>query len=292
MNGFKMLKTKMKQAAQLVASVGLGLLALVSLMAQPGAAADSGWVEAADSKLRLIAGGETRGGEGVWAGIEMRMEPGWKTYWKVPGDTGVPPAFDWSGSKNLKSAEVLFPAPKNIPDAGGQAYGYKGEVVFPVKVTPEQEGEPVTLNLTMDFGLCKDICIPNHVELSLKLPAEPKPSAADSLMIDRYLAWVPKPVEQGALPELAGIEKRFDKLEPELVIDIRYPEGAERTDLFIDAGEDYIPPAMAEGEGKDGAKRFIVTFRDKDEVVDLKGETLTFTMVSDRGAREAKRTLE
>ncbi|ODA67241.1 hypothetical protein A7A08_01988 [Methyloligella halotolerans] len=255
-------------------------------------AASSPWVEAADSKVRLITGGELPGGKGSWAGVEVRMAPGWKTYWKSPGDTGVPPYFDWSGSENLKSAEILYPAPKILPDAGGQAYGYKDEVVFPVKVTPERPDEPVKLKLSMDFGLCKDICIPNHADLSLRIPVEPKPSAADSLLIDRYLAWVPKPVKKGDLPDIANIEKRFDKLEPELVIDIRYPDGAERTDLFLDAGEDYIPPAMAEGEGKDGTKRYVVTFRDKDEVNDLKGEVLTFTMVSDRGAREAKRTLE
>ncbi|MFD0988382.1 protein-disulfide reductase DsbD domain-containing protein [Methyloligella solikamskensis] len=276
----------------LVAVLAAVLMAGVSFPSGQAQAASSKWVEAADSKLRLITGGELPDGEGSWAGIEIRMEPGWKTYWKSPGDTGVPPYFDWSGSENLKSAEILYPAPKNLPDAGGQAYGYKGEVVFPVKVTPEREGESVTLKLTMDFGLCKDICIPNHAELSIRIPAEPKPSVADSLLIDRYLAWVPKPVEQGDLPDIANIEKRFDKLEPELVIDIRYPEGAERADLFVDAGEDYIPPAMEEGDGKDGAKRFVITFRDKDEVQDLKGEVLTFTMVSDRGAREAKRTLE
>lgn len=292
MIGFNMLKAQVTLASRFAAGSILALLLAVLLGAAPAIAASSDWVKAADSKLRLISGGERPGGEGSWAGIQLRMEPGWKTYWKVPGDTGVPPSFDWSGSENLKSAEVLFPAPKNIPDAGGQAYGYKGEVVFPVKLTPERKGEPVTLKLTMDFGLCKDICIPNHAELSLRIPAEPKPAAAESLMIDRYLAWVPKPVEQGDLPALAGIEKRFDKMEPELVIDIRYPEGAERTDLFIDAGEDYVPPAMEEGEGQDGAKRFVVTFRDKDEVEDLMGETLTFTMVSDRGAREVKRKLD
>ncbi|XSG81000.1 MAG: protein-disulfide reductase DsbD domain-containing protein [Methyloligella sp. ZOD6] len=277
----------------IVAALGaLVLLAGLNLPFGHAMAASSDWVQAADSKLRLITGAALPDGEGVWAGVEIRMDPGWKTYWKSPGDSGVPPYFDWSGSENLKSAELLYPAPKNLPDAGGQAYGYKGEVVFPVKVTPERADEPIKLKLAMDFGLCKDICIPNHADLALEIPAELAPSASDSLIIDRYLAWVPKPVEQGALPEIAEIAQDFDRDEPRLVIDIRYPEDAARTDLFIDAGEDYIPPPMAKGEGKDGTERFVVTFRDKEEVRDLMGEVLTFTMVSDRGAREAKRRLE
>lgn len=272
-------------------AAAIGSLAILAGLACAAQAASSPWVKAADSQLRLIAGGALPEGGGVWAGIEMKLEPGWKTYWKNPGDSGVPPYFDWSGSKNLKSAEILYPAPKNLPDAGGQAYGYKREVVFPVRVLREREGEPVELKLTLDFGLCKDICIPNHAELSLKIPADPKPGIAQARLIDRYLAWVPQPVEPGDLPEIAGIEKRFDKLKPELVIDIRYPEGADRTDLFLDAGEDYIPPPFPEGDGRDGVKRFVVTFRDKEEVQDLMGEVLTFTMVSDQGAREAKRRL-
>ena len=68
-----------------------------------------------------------------------------------PGDSGVPPSFDWTGSKNLKQAEVLYPAPHRFADANGTAIGYDDEVVFPVKLTPEREGEPIELKLAFAY---------------------------------------------------------------------------------------------------------------------------------------------
>ena len=102
--------------------------------------------------------------------MQIRLEPGWKTYWRTPGNSGVPPSFDWSGSKNLKAAQVLYPAPHRFADASGTAIGYEDEVVFPVKITPERPGEPVELKLNIDYGLCKTLCIPNEASLSLELP--------------------------------------------------------------------------------------------------------------------------
>ena len=76
----------------------------------------------------------------------------------------MPPSFDWSGSKNLKQAEVLYPAPHSFADASGTAIGYEDEVVFPVKLTPEREGEPIELKLALSYGLCKNLCVPNDVK--------------------------------------------------------------------------------------------------------------------------------
>ena len=101
-----------------------------------------------------------------YAGVQLRMEDGWKTYWRNPGDSGVPPTFDWSGSKNLKSVDVFYPVPHRFSDANGTAIGYDNEVVFPIRVTPKQADKPIQLSLTFDYGLCKDLCIPNSVDLT------------------------------------------------------------------------------------------------------------------------------
>ncbi len=106
--------------------------------------------------------------------------PGWKTYWKNPGDSGVPPSFDWAGSKNLKHAEVLYPAPHRFADANGTAIGYDDQVVFPVKLTPERVGEPIELKLAFAYGLCKDLCIPNDVSLGLTLEPECRQGRCDA----------------------------------------------------------------------------------------------------------------
>ena len=143
------------------------------------------------------------------AGVQLRMDPGWKTYWRNPGDSGVPPSFDWTGSKNLKHAEVLYPAPHRFADAGGTAIGYDDEVVFPVKLTPEREGEPIELKLAFAYGLCKDLCIPNDVSLGLTLPAQMS-AKGDALLLESVLARVPKPARDGVLPSVSGVEAKLD----------------------------------------------------------------------------------
>ena len=106
----------------------------------------SPWIESSNSKARLVSGTvELDGKPTLVAGVQLRMSPDWKTYWRNPGDSGVPPSFNWKGSTNLKRAEVLYPAPHRFADGGGTAIGYDDEVLFPVWITPEREDEPITL---------------------------------------------------------------------------------------------------------------------------------------------------
>ncbi len=109
-------------------------------------------------KVSLISGGREGG---VWqAGILVELEPEWKTYWRMPGDSGIPPQFDWAGSENSAAIEVGFPVPRRFNDAGGETIGYHDQVVFPVFVKPEKLDAAVSLQLNMFFAVCKDVCIP------------------------------------------------------------------------------------------------------------------------------------
>ena len=109
-------------------------------------------------KVSLISGGREGG---VWqAGILVELEPDWKTYWRMPGDSGIPPQFDWAGSENSAAIEVGFPVPRRFNDAGGETIGYHDRVVFPVFVKPEKLDAAVSLQLNMFFAVCKDVCIP------------------------------------------------------------------------------------------------------------------------------------
>ena len=86
---------------------------------------------------RLIAGdpaatGGAKDGVVLRAGLELRLKPGWKTYWRYPGDSGMPPQFKFDGSENVKSVDVLWPAPKRFAEAGGNAIGYSGHVILPL----------------------------------------------------------------------------------------------------------------------------------------------------------------
>jgi DsbC/DsbD-like thiol-disulfide interchange protein len=255
----------------------------------PARAADASWVAATDSKLRLFGGTvTTRDGEQLFAGIQLRMDDGWKTYWRNPGDSGVPPQFDWSGSKNLKEAKVLYPAPYRFADASSTAVGYSSEVVFPVKLIAERPGEPIELKLGFDFGLCKSLCIPNAVKLSLKLEPGATLGEADAKLLNAALDLVPQPVVAGALPAIGKVEAKFDTEKPSIFIEALYPPDARATDLFVDIADGtYIPVPKALGPVADGKQSFAVNFASKDEAKAIKGKTLSFTLVSDRGSREA-----
>jgi DsbC/DsbD-like thiol-disulfide interchange protein len=245
----------------------------------------SPWIASTDSKVRLVSGTvDIDGAPALVAGVQLRMDPGWKTYWRNPGDSGVPPTFDWTGSKNLKRAEVLYPAPHRFADAGGIAIGYDNEVVFPVKVTPERDGEPIELKLAFAYGLCKDLCIPNDVSLGLSLGADV--GKGDALLLETFLARVPMPARDGVPPFVGHIEAKLDADKPQLVIDAVFPPRATGTDLFIDGGDAFVPVPAPLGPVTDGKQRFAVTFVSAAEAASLKGKSLALVLVSDQGSSE------
>ena len=272
-------------SSRMIARLCLGLV-LGAALSQPALAANasaSPWIDSANSKARLVAGTvELAGRPALVAGVQLRMSSGWKTYWKSPGDSGVPPSFDWSGSTNLKHAEVLYPAPHRFAEANGWAIGYDGEIVFPVKITPEREGEPVELKLVFDYGLCKDLCIPNDVTLGLAVGADV--GKGDALLIETFLARVPKAGAPGELPEVSQVEASFDADAPKLVVTASFPPGATATDLFIDAGDVFVPMPKALGPPEGGKQRFAVNFVSASEAAAIKGKPLALTLVSDQGA--------
>ena len=268
------------------AIVGLGAGAALAA----GASA-SPWTISTNSKVRLVSGAVDDGGRpALLAGIQLRLDPGWKTYWRNPGDLGVPPRFDWAGSKNLKEAEVLYPAPHRFADAGGSAIGYDGEVLFPVRLTPEREGEPIELKLAFAYGLCKDLCIPNDVSMSLAVPANV--GKGDALLLDSFLARVPLPARPGLLPSVGGVEAKLDGENPGLVVDAVFPPGATGTDLLIDGGDVFVPLPAPLGAPGDGKQRFAVTFASPSEAAAIRGKTLRLTLVSDQGSTETMWTAQ
>lgn len=100
------------------------------------------------------------------AALDLRLAPEWKTYWRAPGDTGIPPMFDWTGSVNLKTVRFHWPSPKAITLSGLTSLGYLGELVLPVELVPVDPAKPVTLALKMDLGICREICLPAHLAFS------------------------------------------------------------------------------------------------------------------------------
>lgn len=271
----------------LAAYLGIGLCAAAH------ANEASPWVASTHSQARLISGTvDIDGTPTLLAGVQIRMDPGWKTYWKYPGDSGVPPDFDWSGSQNLQSAEVLFPMPLRFKDGDGTAIGYAKEVVFPVKVTPERAGEPVKLKLSINYGLCMDLCIPNQVSLSLTLPAGASQESAESSLLADALAHVPKQATPETVPRVTGIAANLDGPEPTIKVDALFGPDATETGLFIEAGDIFVPVPKPLGPLAEGRQSFMVPFGSAKEAAALKGKTMRLVLGSAQGASETTWTAE
>ncbi len=112
------------------------------------------------------------------AAVQLKLAPGWKTYWRSPGDAGIPPMFDWSGSENVQSVRFHWPRPLVFDLNGMQTIGYKGELVLPLEVTAIDTSRPIRLRAAVDLGVCRDICVPAALTLDAALPQTGSADAA------------------------------------------------------------------------------------------------------------------
>ncbi len=273
-----------------------GLVVGLAICAMPASAQQTTpWVEGYNSKTRMVsgtvatAGGATR----VVAGIEVSMADGWKTYWRSPGDAGgVPPYFDWAGSENLASAKVLYPAPERLKDASGDSIGYKKTVIFPVEIAAKDASKPVVIALTMEFGVCREICVPAEAKLRLVLPAASLAAAAAPLAAS--LDHVPRKAadRRDGDPAMKRATATLTGEKPVLTFEIAYPGGVDGADLFVEAS-DGIYLALPKKTRISGAvQSFEVVVDSGVEPDSLKGKTLTLTMVSKAGQAEASWKVE
>ncbi|MEL6465624.1 MAG: protein-disulfide reductase DsbD domain-containing protein [Pseudomonadota bacterium] len=99
------------------------------------------------------------------AAVRLVLAPGWKTYWRAPGDAGIPPHFDWSRARNIGAVSLTWPTPEVHHQNGMQSIGYTDQVVIPMHITPSRAGTPMRLRTTLSMGVCADVCIPHQVTI-------------------------------------------------------------------------------------------------------------------------------
>src|ERR1700756_5424035 len=184
----------MNAIVPLRASLGFAATILASSFAPNARAEDaSPWQRDGHSAVRLLAG--SRSGAGLLGGIAFQLQAGWKTYWRTPGDSGVPPRFDFSKSENIEAVTVMWPAPLKFDDgAGGHSMGYHDQIVLPLRIVPKNADKPVTLRADINYAVCEKICIP--VQANAELPFTSVASTEDSALF-AALDTVPKPANVG-----------------------------------------------------------------------------------------------
>ncbi|HMK81087.1 MAG TPA: protein-disulfide reductase DsbD domain-containing protein [Xanthobacteraceae bacterium] len=227
---------------------------MVALSAAAHAADASAWDGDQRAAMRLVAGAQRGGGAATihHAGIEIRLAPGWKTYWRYPGDSGVPPRFDFTGSRNLKSASVRYPAPHRLLDEGGTSIGYKGDVVFPIDVVPQDASQPVVLKLKIEYALCEKICVPAEGAGELTLTGRP---ASEYAALAQGEARVPAPARIGDAGALAIRAVRRESAR--ILVDVAAPDAS--VELFAEGptGEWALPVPSPIGGAPAGQQRFV-----------------------------------
>lgn len=171
-------------------AAALGLLALAA--ATPAHAGATAWEKHEFARARLVSAVSAVGElPELRLGLQIKLEPGWWTYWRSPGDAGLPVQVDWAGSENLAEASLLWPAPERHTLLGIETFGYQGEVLLPVMARPEKPGQPIKLRAAVDYLVCEKICVPAHAELALDLPAGAPTASPFVDLVDRWRAKVP-----------------------------------------------------------------------------------------------------
>ncbi|HEV7324371.1 MAG TPA: protein-disulfide reductase DsbD domain-containing protein [Bosea sp. (in: a-proteobacteria)] len=220
-------------------------------------AAVSPWSKAAYSSMRLIAGATAPSGK-QRVGVEITMSQGFKTYWRSPGDAGVPPVFDWSGSENVGGLDVRWPTPERFEDGAGSGIGYVGEVVVPVSVQPVDPTRPVTVVLKLDYAVCDKICVPAKGEARLWL--EPGVTSVTSPRLELFEARIPQAIKPGpAEDRLAILDVAHSDAAVKLTI--KTPEGGSVDDVFVEGAGMWSfgrPMLMPQPDGTVAAKLKIV----------------------------------
>lgn len=273
----------------LVAMVVAATTAMVPARAGDGISA---WVDGLHARARLIAAGADMSvsTDTLLVGVQVDLEPGWHTYWRMPGDAGVPPYFDWSGSRNMTSAEVLWPAPQRLPDAYGTSIGYLDEVVFPVVVRPTDPGRPVDLAVAFSYAVCAEICVPERAEMALRVDDRVTPPRAVMSLIDGYLERVPRPQGDGGGPRVERSWASAERDGVELFVEIVSETGVA---LFVEGPEPYYfgVPRPA-GKTDPNRRRFRVPVGGVDRPEDVSGMRLRATLVTGQGNVDHSWTVE
>ena len=248
---------------------------LLATLASPAHSASSQWLEAQGARVRLVTSG-LPDQDGTLTGVlEIALAPGWKTYWRDPGEVGVPPNLDIDASSNIAGARLSFPAPQRIADGHATWAGYKTSVALPVRLTLKEPADPISANVFL--GVCEAICIPVQGELVVD-PAHDPENTEDAAIIAAALAHLPE-------PEQPGFGAKIVETTPErIVVEASFPGDPAAADFFL-AGEDGYAFGTPERLHDTGKSLFSVALLDRPAERPA-GAGLAYTLVTAAGAVE------
>lgn len=261
------------------------LFVLVLSVALPAFALQSPWMKQEYMRVRLLSAYQGAGNlETLPMGLEIELDEGWYTYWRMAGDAGLPPTFDWSASDNVKEILVQYPTPQRYETAGMHSFGYEGNTLWPVTITPEIPGEAVTLHLKLDTVICLDICIPAHHELHLEIPKGDALQTEHQYRLEQAILDLPQRDITTKLDMQAAVLGKDS-----VVITAYSAQGFDKADLIIETEDSILTlPPIIEVDSAD-PKRAVFKIpapEGLDLPSELFGEKVTATLINDGYAIE------
>src|SRR6266852_3895788 len=260
------------------------VITIAAVLLATGARAEdaSPWQKDGHSAVRLLAG--SRSGAVLLGGVAFQLQPGWKTYWRTPGDSGVPPRFDFSKSENIEAVTVMWPAPLKFDDgAGGVSLGYHDQTVLPLRIVPKSADRPVTLRAAISYAVCEKICIP--VEANAELAFNSVASTEDSALF-AALDTVPKPANVGD-PNPLTIRDVKREGKSTVLVDVAVPD-TRAVNLFVEgpAPDWALPVPRLLEHSPPGVKRFAFELEGLPPGTNPEGAALKLTLVGGDRAYE------
>ncbi|NOT42261.1 MAG: hypothetical protein HOP13_17445 [Alphaproteobacteria bacterium] len=252
----------------------------------------SPWAGKAPAQSRLILESAQFAGTGTHrAGVQIKLDTGWWTYWRAPGASGMPPVFDWSGSENLADApEMVWPMPLRSVAYGEELNLYKNDVVFPVEFRAADPAKPVRLHLKVTYGICRDVCIPKTAEHDVILPPAAGPlkiNPAIARLIASYAGRKPShdPSETGL--QIGGVDTLREGPKVYLSIQVKGLQ-AKRSSLVLIEGPGLIRVAEVKPRATHDAKTklLILKLGSAEKVRDLSGKRIRVTLIDGGRALE------
>ncbi len=252
-------------------------------------AAGSDWARTDQTQVRLISAVDGVGdSRSITLGLQFRMKPGWKVYWRAPGDAGFPPSVDWGGSVNLGGSQTLWPAPLRFDVSGLSTIGYKHEVVLPIQATLADPGKPLSIKAKVDYLTCDDVCIPYTATFALDLPAAAATPSAEAPLIAAAMAALPRAAGADsatfATPTVSEIDAPGGKVGEQAVllsVVVHASQPLRKPDLFVEHPK-IIVAEEASVQLEDGGRRAVITsvlIGDKLKAVDLTAGDIVLTLV-------------
>jgi len=289
----------MRHAAALGITIATIAFVCAGGIPMPRAQDASAWDGELHAAARLIAGAALQSADArrLRAGIEIRLDPGWKTYWRYPGDSGVPPTLDFAGSENVQSVTALWPAPERFADgAGGHSIGYVGDVILPLRIVPTDATKPSSLRVKLGYAICANLCVPAEADLDLVLSGE---AGAEEPALVAAEARVPRRVPLGAGTgglAVCSVHRESGGAREHVVVEVAAPEGAP-VDLFAEGPAPgwALPLPESRGPapgGAPGIRQFTFDLDGLPPGAKADGAIFTFTAISPADAIEVEAHLD